>query len=260
MKTVLPSFLISFLLTGYALCSYGEGNQLEGAEREFHQRQRNRLVATMEVSELYPDRDLRKLAEAAASGNFKEVDEILREGLGINEKGENNVSVLYWPLRNKNYNGFLKLLELGADPNNEFLYTGSVLWSCLMMTDSRYLKAALKFGGNPDFVTDRQPLLHGAIKHSPKESQLEMVEALILAGADVDSIDDLGATPVLTAAYASDVDMIYLLLKSGASPKVENDFGRSFVDELKYLNERFKSDAQKLEVLMKIDEMVGVVY
>jgi len=54
-----------------------------------------------------------------------------------------------------------------------------------------------------------------------------MVAALIQLGADVNSIDQNGRTPLMIASFIGDVDIVEMLLAAGANPEYTNDAGES---------------------------------
>lgn len=55
----------------------------------------------------------------------------------------------------------------------------------------------------------------------------EMVAALIQLGADVNSVDQNGRTPLMIGSFIGDVDIVEMLLAAGANPEYTNDAGES---------------------------------
>lgn len=59
---------------------------------------------------------------------------------------------------------------------------------------------------------------------------IEGVEALVGARADIDQANDAGETPLITALHRRDTAMMRLLLKAGANPDRADNSGRSARD------------------------------
>lgn len=62
---------------------------------------------------------------------------------------------------------------------------------------------------------------------------LEAVKILISAGANVNAKGDQGATPLFNAVIGENPDVISFLLKSGADPKIANNYNRQVLDYAK---------------------------
>src|SRR5213596_1124210 len=72
----------------------------------------------------------------------------------------------------------------------------------------------------PDAVRE---LLRERPDHLGIENALSAVRTLAVAGADVNSRDDSGSTPLMAAAQLHLVDMVALLLELGADPRARNE-------------------------------------
>jgi outer membrane biosynthesis protein TonB len=55
----------------------------------------------------------------------------------------------------------------------------------------------------------------------------DMIAALIQMGADVNSVDQNGRTPLMIASFIGDADIVEMLLAAGANPELTNDAGES---------------------------------
>jgi ankyrin repeat protein len=69
------------------------------------------------------------------------------------------------------------------------------------------------------------PLLHAVHKH-----QLGSVAALIDGGADPNGCDPDGTTPLMMAAGYGHTDMVELLLRRGANPRITDRYGVTAID------------------------------
>ncbi|KAK0551740.1 putative ankyrin-repeat protein [Tilletia horrida] len=73
---------------------------------------------------------------------------------------------------------------------------------------------------------DQRTVLHWILSGPPaSESGLNALRTLIQVGADVDSRDESGWTPLMSASSAGSADYVQLLIESGASPTATNTRG-----------------------------------
>ena len=56
---------------------------------------------------------------------------------------------------------------------------------------------------------------------------IDMIAALIQMGADVNSVDQNGRTPLMIASFIGDADIVEMLLAAGANPEFTNDAGEN---------------------------------
>jgi len=72
-----------------------------------------------------------------------------------------------------------------------------------------------------------QTPLHRAVNYE----SVEIIELLIMEGADVNAINNDGESPMfMVSSY--DIRIIKLLLEYGADPNIKNDVGRTILDEV----------------------------
>jgi ankyrin repeat protein len=164
---------------------------------------------------------LTALTVAARDGSVETVKALVNGGADINQvTAGDHSSPLLMAAINGQFSIAMMLLERGADPN--------------LVSES---------GDNPLFATiSRQWLPEGKFPHSSAHLQqqttyLELMEALLEAGADVNArleyniwhmelganllrLDWVGATAFIRAAHALDVDAMKLLVRSGADPHI----------------------------------------
>jgi len=88
-------------------------------------------------------------------------------------------------------------------------------------------KADVKATDNEDWTA-----LNFAVVYKNKNPEcLEIVKALLAAGADVDAETDGGNTPLMQAAYLGEnPEVIHVLLLAGADPKISNLEGKTALD------------------------------
>lgn len=165
---------------------------------------------------------------AARQGKTKVVEQLLEAGVDINAVMETNktggrnprknMSALLIAIESGHLELALRLVELGADPNDQrsgFAPLHAISWV-----------RKTQVGDNPS--GDPAPRITGSV------SSLEFVRLMIEAGADVDlkiakgkspgkvKLNRKGMTPFLFAASTADIPMMKLLLELGADSNTTN--------------------------------------
>jgi ankyrin repeat protein len=225
MNSFIRSVIVGVLLLADLSASGKEMNDLirkmDSAEKEFNQRQSRTLVRFMSLETMFPDLQMRALAKAAGDGNIRKIEQLVKEGVSVNARGTQGVTPLYWARRN--YKGFKRLLELGADPNVVYADGNSVMHAATELRDRRILRAALEHGGNPNLVSGdsmRQTPIFDAMLPG-----VDMVDILLQHGADINARESFDSTPVLSAAKIGDYEMVYHLLERGADYSLKDANG-----------------------------------
>jgi ankyrin repeat protein len=80
--------------------------------------------------------------------------------------------------------------------------------------------------GNPQKFT----ALHSAVADDAGGRDIGIVRALLEAGAPVNAKSGSGGTPLHTAAFLGDAEVVELLLARGADPRIANDEGKTPID------------------------------
>lgn len=207
-----------------------ETDGMKSAEQAAHERARKELVAYMSLETMFPDSEVRALAEAASKGQLQKVEALVEQGVDVNARGVRNATPLFFAMRSSNLEGFTKLLELGADPNVVFDDGGTVMHWAVQHKNDAFLKAALKHGGNPNLKNDDM------FKHTPLfealGEQSDKLDILLSAGADVNAQNRFGSTPVMVAAGRGRFDIVYKLLDHGADYQIKNNSGHTLADRI----------------------------
>jgi ankyrin repeat protein len=163
---------------------------------------------------------LTALVMAAREGDLESAKALVEAGADVNLTTEYGWTPLLTAVNNRNYKLAAYLLERGADPN----LANKGGWTPLYLaTDNRNIE-----GG--DYPVPRADLDH-----------LEIIKMLLDRGADpnvparentltrtiftMQWFYEDGATPFVRAAQSSDVELMRLLLKYGADPKMKTAHG-----------------------------------
>lgn len=91
-----------------------------------------------------------------------------------------------------------------------------------------------KYKQHPEFlgIEITNPNQPGAVDDTllhiaARTGDVESIEVLIDAGADVNIVGDLGNTPLHAAALRGQINSVKILLRRGANPSIKNEFGET---------------------------------
>ncbi len=152
-----------------------------------------------------------QLLQAAANGDSDQVKLLLAQGADVDVSDGNFVAPIYIAAGRGHLSTVQALIEAGADVQNGALGSGA------FSGNPDVVRALLAAGARPDYAFGG-PILINVIGDN-KPANLEVVRALIEAGADVNARDGQGYTPLSMAFVRDRSDMIQLLLQSGARPE-----------------------------------------
>lgn len=153
----------------------------------------------------------------------------------------------------KKKRSYLKLLELGANPNtlcrNSTPPHSSVVHCAAYELDSDWLRAALEKGGDPNAFNQAEgnqlasPLGFAVLG---RDDRVENVRLLCEHGADIDApVDDLGQTALYHAQAGWKFKSVLFLLEKGADPAVvrPGDQGHTFIEFVRNIDETVRDSA-----------------
>lgn len=81
---------------------------------------------------------------------------------------------------------------------------------------------------------DQRNFLDDTVLHTVCSwGELDAVKTLVAAGANVNARGDQGVTPLFNAVIGENADVISFLLKSGADPRIPNNYKRLVLDYAK---------------------------
>lgn len=255
MNEVLLKLILGVLSVAYLPACGGEMREIiqkmDADEKKWNEARSKELVAFMSLDVMFPDASARALAKAAGDGDIKRIEQLVKEGVSVNSKGTKGATPLFWAMRN--YNGFKRLLELGADPNVVFGNGdgGSVMHWSITAKDKRLLTVVLKYGGNPNLIDNQfgyTPLF------TAQEAGVRAVEVLLDAGPDINAKDRFGNTAVKAAAGLGRFEIVYKLLERGADYTIKDRTGRDLATEVASVAGLLRPESDSAKWMAKVIE------
>lgn len=111
------------------------------------------------ASEIFPDPEVRRMAQAACTGDRRSVERLAAAGVDPNARGKNGYPPLFWAVHCRNVEGIRALIEAGADPNQHDDFFVAPVLAAASIQDMRFLEAMLQHGGDPGYS-----MIHAAHK------------------------------------------------------------------------------------------------
>lgn len=123
------------------------------------------------------------------------------------------------------------VLLAGGDPNAKVDGRPALDYAVTLGYEDK-VRLLLRHGADPNVHEDPDPTDDGRfitplIGATRNDAHLEIVKQLLAAGANPNQCDDLGMTPLMSAASFGATAAFNLLLKSGANPKAETSSGQT---------------------------------
>ena len=222
------------------------------------------LSACNELKKIEPERYFSGpqlvLAKAIEAADRESVLRLAKE-TDLNTPGNQELTLLFYALNECFYNDnpperlqiVTDLVRAGADPlRPQMNMPGSPAEMMAKGDKDIWLKALLDGGLDPaakDKLYD-VPLIFSTID-SRNTSTLAL---LIERGADINTRDSLGETPLVDAFFSADFDKMFFLLDHGADPNPVNKQGSSFRKIVNYDLEKIKKGSEYYDNLLKLDK------
>lgn len=164
------------------------------------------------------------VAEAAANGRIDALDRLVASGADLNAIGRDGMTAAYWAVIHRSREGLHYLLQHGADPNVIYTHDGTAATSAAaMLEDSWFLQEVLSHRGDINIrnpVNGRTPLFESVYRDRD-----DNVRLLIAMGANMNTLDSEGGTPLVTAAANQRYQLVYAMLTAGADPTMATTWG-----------------------------------
>ena len=185
---------------------------------------------------------------AALAADAGMIETLLAAGAEVDGASPEGETVLMTASRTGNVEAVQVLLDAGADPNRREGWHAqtALMWAAAenhsdiiqalveaeaelearsVPVDMPNVVAAQRQGGfvYPEYNKGSM----NALLFAARQGNLEAVEALIDAGADLNGTDEEGVTPLILATLNGHFDVAGLLLESGADPNAADERGRT---------------------------------
>ena len=170
------------------------------------------------IDEVFEESDLRDLAWYASRGNVEQVRKLRENAVDLNGGGLYGITPLLWTLYSGNKDGFVILLDPGADfyretaPNSGAM--NIIRYAAADGKEWFYLEELLKHGLDPDYVI---PLLNEPLIHYVCEpGNIERLKLIVQSGADLNKRNEAGWTPVMSCVTLGQYEKALYLMEQGA--------------------------------------------
>jgi uncharacterized protein len=159
--------------------------------------------------------NLSQLFEAVMSKNIAEIDRVLQEDVAINDQDENGFTALMLAATRGDAQSFAYLLKRQADVN----LRNDIGQNALMIAGKTgYIPIVEAVIASGAAVSDLDNEGRSAIDWTITGGDFrEIISLLISRGADVNSLDSNGFTPLMRAAILGRLESATRLLKAGAN-------------------------------------------
>lgn len=203
------------------------GRQMTDKQRQLPAKAMRLLEANFPNYRLPLDQDrlCDQTRAAIESDNHEQFDQLFNAGVDVNWRESVHLPLLFVAIRENRPAMVKKLIAHGAEVSID--------------RDLGYPhnhRAVNAWGQTPLYFAARL-------------GHLEIVKMLVRAGADVDSKNRSGKSPIIAAVEAADVDVFHWLLEQGASP----DFGRQFYAD-RFLNQESVTNDTELATELPISQ------
>jgi len=183
--------------------------------------------------EIFPDPTVAELAEAATKESIGDMDRLISNGVNLNYIGKFDYAPIMWAIETGSLKGCQELLAHGARLDIQSHHSMSAMaLASGPASGNGFLELALKHGGNPDFAeadSGDTPLFFAI-----RSGEVQRVEMLIKAGANVNARNNRQVTPLIECAVTTEYKCALMLLRNGADYHLKDFTNSDFPDAMRF--------------------------
>ena len=193
------------------------------------------------------------LFEAARKGKTKVVQELIKDGINVNENDGYEYTPLLYAMQNGKPEVAQVLIAAGADVNVKDKDGNTPLHFAAGGGRTEVVKALVQAGAKMEEKDKKgnTPLLYAI-----KNGKPEVAQVLIEAGADVNVKYNDGNTPLYWAAWYGCTEVVKALVQAGADVNTKDNEGKTVAD---LLEERILRAREEGEDVSKLEETLKVL-
>lgn len=209
--------------------------------------------------DFYSDKMEKELIKAVMAGDIESIRSLTKQGVNLSAVGSYENTPLRMAIKVGQKKSVRALLELGVNPN--LLTPKGVAAAKVAVTfqkDPQFLELLFEYGLDPNLKSGDTPLVFFAMT----EGNWRQYDMLLAKGADINSKDTDGSSPIVNLVLQLEYDRAKELLVKGADPRVVSVTGINMLDLLVDYQRRLcgspTPDCHKRAELLKLMQERGM--
>lgn len=175
------------------------------------------------------------LIKHVTDNNMQEmISYLMIQGMDVNVKDSEGKTALMYASETGNFEMVKLLLNMNADVNMKDSTGYNALMEAIEALNINIVALLIDKGVNVNEYSTR--IYPTALHLAVTTGRYDIVEMLVYAGADVNSKDKNGSTPLMFAVEYGYKDISHLLIDNGAQPSITNNQGESAFEIAKIMH------------------------